>query len=599
LPKTAWPPTSLRRVLSSRARRLALVAGPALALAGLALTLDRAVRRERSAGARVANTQEVRAAVAQLFAELADAETGQRGYLLTGRAEFLDPHRAGRRAVPATTARLRALTRDNPGQQARLDTLARVAAARLALLDSGIALHDAGRRGDALALVAMGGGNRLMGDARALAERVVADLARLLRARQVAAAGARRLTVTAFVAGSAAVVAVALLANCALGGAAVAEARARASLAQRTEALERAVAVLRAALDARRTGTWEWDRATRRLEWATVHERLLGHPRASADGGEAAFLALVEPADREPLLAALARGRATGAEHAHEFRLRRADGGVAWVLGRGRYLLGDDGAPLRATGTVTDVTAQKAAERERLRLEASLRDQETMAAIGTVAAGVAHEVRNPLFGMSAVLDAMDATFPDRAELAPFQERLRAQVTRVGDLMADLLEYGRPARAEARPAPLAPVLAEAVANCRPTTDRLAVAVETTLGEAPLPPVAMDRRRLVRVFQNLLENAAQHTAAGGVVRLTAEAERGGAWVACRVSDRGPGIPPDHLPRLFEPFFTKRRGGTGLGLSIVQRIVREHGGEIAAANAAGGGATFTVRLPAAAEG
>jgi signal transduction histidine kinase len=281
-----------------------------------------------------------------------------------------------------------------------------------------------------------------------------------------------------------------------------------------------------------------------------------------------------------------------------EFRLRRADGGEAWVLGRGRYELGPDGAPVRAIGTVTDVTAQKAAERERRRLEASLRERETMAAIGAVAAGVAHEVRNPLFGISAVLDAMEATFPDRPELAPFAQRLRSQVARVGDLMSDLLEYGRPAREEPHPAPLGPVLAEAVANCRPTTDRHAVAVETAFGET-LPPVAMDRRRLVRVFQNLLENAAQHTQPGGVVRFEAEAERGGRGVTCRVADRGPGIPAEHLPRLFEPFFTKRRGGTGLGLSIVQRIVREHGGEIAAANAPGGGAAFTVRLPAAAEG
>jgi signal transduction histidine kinase len=194
-----------------------------------------------------------------------------------------------------------------------------------------------------------------------------------------------------------------------------------------------------------------------------------------------------------------------------------------------------------------------------------------------------------------MLDALDATFPDRAELAPFVERLRAQVVRVGDLMSDLLEYGKPNVQALAPAPLGPVLAEAIANCRPTTERQRVAVEPTFDAGALPAVAMDRRRLVRVFQNLLENAAQHSPAGAVVRLAATAD--GAWVTCRVADRGPGIPPEHLPRLFEPFFTKRRGGTGLGLSIVERIVREHGGAVMAENAPDGGALFTVRLPVAA--
>jgi PAS domain S-box-containing protein len=336
--------------------------------------------------------------------------------------------------------------------------------------------------------------------------------------------------------------------------------------------------------------------AVRRVEWSAMHERLFGHVAGSVDGGEATFLALVLPEDRQAFVDALAHARASGREYAHEFRVRRADGGTTWLLGRGRYVYAADGTPERAVGTVTDITAQKAAEQERARLEGSLRAGETMAAIGTVAAGVAHEVRNPLFGISSMLDALDASFPDRPELAPFVDRLRAQVVRVSELMSDLLEYGRPARQDLAPTPLGPVLAEAVANCTPTTDRHAVAVQTGFDADALPAVAMDRRRLVRVFQNLLENAAQHTAAGELVQLAAQAEGGGAWVACRIVDRGPGIPEDHLPRLFEPFFTRRRGGTGLGLSIVQRIVQEHGGTIAAENGARGGAVFTVRLPVA---
>jgi PAS domain S-box-containing protein len=586
----------VRRALRTRAGQVALVVGPAAVVGALALSMNRAAARERLTGERVAHTHEVRATLAMLLARLSDAETGQRGYLLTGRRDFLAPYHEGHREVPVRLARLRALTRDNPVQQARLDTLERVARARLQLLDSTLALREAGRGGDAVRLVAAGRGHVLMDEARALGERLDDEEQRLLTARRAAARESQRRAVGWLVLGSTGVVAVALLTNYQLVAAARAESRTRAALARRTQRLERTEARLHAALEAGRTGTWEWDRTTRRIEWSAMHDRLFGHRADAVNGEEAAFLALVLPEDRQGFVDALAHARTTGREYAHEFRVRRADGAITWLLGRGHYVYAADGTPERAVGTVTDVTAQKAADVERARLEAELRAGETMAAIGTVAAGVAHEVRNPLFGISSMLDALDASFPDRPELTPFVERLRAQVVRVSDLMADLLEYGRPARQELAPTPLGPVLAEAIANCAPTIARHAVVVDAAFDAAALPPVAMDRRRLVRVFQNLLENAAQHTPAGGDVRLVAEVEEGGEWIACRTVDRGSGIPDEQLPRLFEPFFTRRRGGTGLGLSIVQRIVQEHGGTIAAANGPQGGAVFTVRLPVA---
>ena len=112
--------------------------------------------------------------------------------------------------------------------------------------------------------------------------------------------------------------------------------------------------------------------------------------------------------------------------------------------------------------------------------------------------------------------------------------------------------------------------------------------------------MDRRRLLQVFQNLLDNAVRHAPAKSVVSVEAEGMQadGEAWIDCRVKDEGPGFRSEDLPRVFEPFFTRRRGGTGLGLSIVQRIVEDHGGRIFAGNRADGGAVLTVRLPVAAE-
>jgi signal transduction histidine kinase len=108
--------------------------------------------------------------------------------------------------------------------------------------------------------------------------------------------------------------------------------------------------------------------------------------------------------------------------------------------------------------------------------------------------------------------------------------------------------------------------------------------------------MDEPRLQQVFQNLVENAVQHTPREGRVRLELgpETRRGRAGVRCAVRDPGPGFDPALLPGVFEPFSSRRRGGTGLGLSIVQRIVEQHSGHVEAANHPEGGAVVTVWLP-----
>ncbi len=112
-----------------------------------------------------------------------------------------------------------------------------------------------------------------------------------------------------------------------------------------------------------------------------------------------------------------------------------------------------------------------------------------------------------------------------------------------------------------------------------------------------PALIDDERMVQVFQNLIDidNAIQHTPAGGMVRIEArEASQGAdSWIECRVSDSGPGFRDEDLPHIFKPFFTRRRGGTGLGLSIVQRKVEEHGGSVTVGNGKEGGAMVEVRL------
>lgn len=242
-----------------------------------------------------------------------------------------------------------------------------------------------------------------------------------------------------------------------------------------------------------------------------------------------------------------------------------------------------------------EIGERERAEAEQLRLQTSLRRSETMSAIGALTAGVAHEVRNPLFGISSTLDAFSARFGADRQHQRYIDVLRGEVDRLSSLMRALLDYGKPAAAE----PQLVSLKEVVSQALRTSAALAKSQEVTLVAKNFDAeivVRADPERLRQVFQNLLENAIQHSAPGQKVSARMEMldRDSRQWASCTVADHGPGFPAGDLPHVFEPFFTKRRNGTGLGLSIVQRIVDEHDGVVVAANRPEGGAVISVRLP-----
>ncbi|MBI1723732.1 MAG: PAS domain S-box protein [Gemmatimonadetes bacterium] len=230
-----------------------------------------------------------------------------------------------------------------------------------------------------------------------------------------------------------------------------------------------------------------------------------------------------------------------------------------------------------------------------VRLQESLRRSETMSAMGSLVAGVAHEVRNPLFSMSATLDAFEARYGVRKEYQKHLGVLRGQLERLTSLMQELLEYGKPPSLDLAPDSIESVLTQAIEACALPARQAKVRFVRKL-DTDLPPVAMDRMRLVQLFANLFENAVQHSPPGGTVTVEARVEDNGEgrWIECAVLDGGPGLAAEDIPRIFEPFFTRRRGGTGLGLSLVQRIAEQHGGTVLAGNRPEGGAEVRVRLP-----
>jgi len=268
-----------------------------------------------------------------------------------------------------------------------------------------------------------------------------------------------------------------------------------------------------------------------------------------------------------------------------EWHARHRDGHSFWLELTMR--VADIGGEPRVILVGRDIT-------ERKQMEEALRLSERLSAIGSLVAGVAHEVRNPLFGISATLEAFEAEFGKSEATAEYMTTLRRDVTRLTRLMDDLLEYGRPHAAKRHVQSVEPVIAETVRVCMAQAREKQVAIKLQV-EQSLPQVSIDTDRMLQVFKNVVENAVEFSPSGASVLLRVrEDNNGSAALLCSVADRGPGFRHEDLPHVFEPFFTRRQGGSGLGLAIVQKIVGDHGGTIAAKNAMEGGGLVEIRLP-----
>jgi PAS domain S-box-containing protein len=268
---------------------------------------------------------------------------------------------------------------------------------------------------------------------------------------------------------------------------------------------------------------------------------------------------------------------------------RDAASGRSFYLLASPWFRGDDRPPWCVL-TFRDVTEFTA-------MQEQLRRARTMEAMGSLVAGVAHEVRNPLFSISATLDALESELGPRPEFTESAALLRSQVDRLSQLMRDLLDYGRPSVLRRRPTRLSEVVRRAVRTCAALCQDRQARVEEEIA-ANLPPLDVDGARVEQALENLVANALQHAPAGSVVRVAGRLDTDGPSprARCTVEDEGPGLPEENLGMIFEPFFSRRKGGTGLGLSIVQRVAEAHGGDVFAENRPGRGARFTLLLPLA---
>src|SRR5215475_7161279 len=240
--------------------------------------------------------------------------------------------------------------------------------------------------------------------------------------------------------------------------------------------------------------------------------------------------------------------------------------------------------------------------KHRKELEEDLKRADRLAMVGTLAAGLAHEIRNPLGGIKGAAQLLKRSLDRDSSLQDFANIMIREVDRVDKLIEQLLDLSRPAKLELSPLNIHEVLDDVLLLETQAIEELSIAVKKRF-DPSLPPIRGDRAQLTQVFLNLVKNAFQAMNRGGSLTVTTRLEtdfhiRGEGsdrsrliWVD--IEDEGVGIKEEDLPHIFSPFFTTKNSGTGLGLAVCYRIVKEHGGLIRVESAEGKGTTFKISL------
>jgi two-component system NtrC family sensor kinase len=237
------------------------------------------------------------------------------------------------------------------------------------------------------------------------------------------------------------------------------------------------------------------------------------------------------------------------------------------------------------------------------RVYKTLLSSEKMASIGKLAATVAHEINNPLFGILTyarlvLRELLKHDIPGRDELVEQLGIIERESKRCGDLVKNLLTFGRQAPSHREPNDLSSVVRRALTLVKHKLDLQGIEVSEHLA-ADLPPVDCDANQIQQAVLVLLVNASEAVAKGGRIEIATAFDGESGQASVRVKDTGSGISSEILPHIFDPFFTTKEDQlrTGLGLAVARSIVEQHAGEISVRSTPGEGTEFTVMLPAGA--
>jgi PAS domain S-box-containing protein len=543
-----------------------------------------------------------------LLSTIKDAETGQRGFLLTGDDSYLEPYRAALGALDGKLAQLAQLLEAEPSQRERLASLDSLVSRKREELEESLQVRRRGTAADALAVVATGRGLRLMDTIRATTA--------TMRAEEVARRELHAASVARYARALYAGVAVILVAGLGLVvvgflsmrrelrvrqaegrslrssrdalAAQVTETSAR--LASATEALSSETETTRALFESAAEGIVVVDHTGRVRRINAKAAQLFGYGREELLGQPIEIL-LPERfrgnhrQHREAYFAApRTRSMGTGLD----LYGRRKDGSQ-FPVEVSLSAIGTAQGPW-AMALVTDIS-------ERRRIEQTARQNEKLAALAALSAGIAHELNNPIGIISSRIELMldDVTEQPVPDVVVEDLRvLHRNIQRVARIAGGLLSFARQSPAERGPVDVNGSIDETLLLMGKQLSKDGVQMSVSL-DRTLGAVLGDTNALQQVLINLLLNARDAMPRGGEVRIETarEPDRAG-WLRLTVADTGEGMGSDELARIWEAFYTTKTAGTGLGLSVSHKIIREHGGAVAVQSEPGHGTTFVILLP-----
>lgn len=258
-------------------------------------------------------------------------------------------------------------------------------------------------------------------------------------------------------------------------------------------------------------------------------------------------------------------------------------------------LMRPDGEAIGVILTLRDMTSIR-------ELEAAVRQADRLSTLGTLAAGLAHEVKNPLGGIKGAAQLLERELDPDSDLLEYPRVMIREAERIDKIIRQLLELASPKGPRYAPVNLHMVLGDIILLQREAAGSREVSIATGF-DPSIPPIMADEAQLTQVFLNLIRNALEAMTEGGRLTVTSRVlseyqlgrdEGRSRMVAVEVADTGPGIAPENLPKVGTPFFSTKEGGTGLGLAICQKIVSEHRGMLKIDSQPGQGTRISVLLP-----
>lgn len=349
----------------------------------------------------------------------------------------------------------------------------------------------------------------------------------------------------------------------------------------------------------------EWDKDWTDIFVSEAIKDITGYPASDFLYDRArSFASITHPDDRQHVEEYVATAAAKREPFSGEFRVCHRDGSIRWLLDRGQVIFTDDNRPLHLEGVLFDITDQKRSQLALERAHAELRmateklaEQERLSTMGRLTATVSHELRNPLAAIRASLATVrELSGATNSVIARSLDRCDRNIARCVDIIDDLLDFTRTRELARDPTALDAWLAD-VLDQQGAPSGIEVRREFGAG----CDTVIDRRRCQQVVVNLMENAVQalndpswEPPPGHPREIAVRTELAGPHVRLSIIDTGPGIPPEILPRIFEPLFTTKGFGVGLGLCLVRQVVEQHGGTIDVDSQVGQGTTVVITLP-----